>query len=259
MTRDEGVLKALANSTRREIIRQIADRGTATYSEIMQVLGLDSSLESGRFNYHLKELTDAGLIDRIDGVYTITDLGTGALFLLDQVRDDRHVDRHGVLSAVISMSPKEEIKLFINQNLFGLGLVTSMVSLLLSFIFPWLFPIFLVLMTVGLLTLRESAIYLLGIAKKHNLGLSTLLLIDSNWFLIRSPNRGSFMAFAFFSLTSVVSLILFIILVASGGIMALPGVGLLLFAVVLFTTPIAFSIAETAIKKADALELMESE
>lgn len=40
----EDVLKALSSSTRRTIMRQISERGSATYTEIMQVLDLDPSV-----------------------------------------------------------------------------------------------------------------------------------------------------------------------------------------------------------------------
>ena len=75
----ESVLKALSSSTRRAIIRQISEKGSATYTEIMQVLGLDPTQMSGKFNYHLKELTEAGLIERTNGEYRITDLGKKSL------------------------------------------------------------------------------------------------------------------------------------------------------------------------------------
>ncbi|MFX1264321.1 MAG: winged helix-turn-helix domain-containing protein, partial [Promethearchaeota archaeon] len=88
---DEGVLKALSNSTRRQIMSQIATKGSAPYSQIMHVIGLDPSLESGTFNYHLKELTEVGLIERTDNEYRITDLGRKALILLDQVRQEPQV------------------------------------------------------------------------------------------------------------------------------------------------------------------------
>jgi predicted transcriptional regulator len=63
-SKSEDVLKALSSSTRRTIMRQISEKGSATYTEIMHVLNLDPSLMSGKFNYHLKELNEAGLIER---------------------------------------------------------------------------------------------------------------------------------------------------------------------------------------------------
>ncbi len=75
----EQVLKALSNSTRRVILKQIVTRRGATYTELMELLSLNPDLESGGFNYHLKELTVAGLLERTNGFYRITDLGEKAL------------------------------------------------------------------------------------------------------------------------------------------------------------------------------------
>ncbi|MDF1537932.1 MAG: helix-turn-helix domain-containing protein [Candidatus Thorarchaeota archaeon] len=88
----ENVLKALSSSTRRTIMRQVSEKGSATYTEIMHVLGLDPSLMSGKFNYHLKELNEAGLIERVNSDYKITDLGKKALILVDQVAKESKVD-----------------------------------------------------------------------------------------------------------------------------------------------------------------------
>jgi len=152
----ENVLKALSSSTRRTIMRQISEKGSATYSEIMRVLDLDPSLMSGKFNYHLKELHEVGLVERINSEYRITDLGKRhlkelhevglverinseyritdlgkrALILVDQVTDDAKVDRYGVLSAVMSMSPRKELELFLSQMGMIVGLLISVLGII---------------------------------------------------------------------------------------------------------------------------------
>ncbi|MFW9920588.1 MAG: winged helix-turn-helix domain-containing protein, partial [Candidatus Thorarchaeota archaeon] len=126
----ENVLKALSSSTRRTIMRQISDKGSATYTEIMQVLGLDPNLMSGTFNYHLKELSEVGLIERTNGEYRISDLGKRALILVDQVAKDVKIDQYGVLSAVMSMSPRKELALFTSQ----MGMMAGMIFTILSLI-----------------------------------------------------------------------------------------------------------------------------
>ncbi len=75
----EQVLKALSNSARRVILKQIVTRRGATYTELMELLSLNPDLENGGFNYHLKELTVAGLLERTNRFYRITDLGEKAL------------------------------------------------------------------------------------------------------------------------------------------------------------------------------------
>ncbi|UCH05631.1 MAG: winged helix-turn-helix transcriptional regulator [Candidatus Thorarchaeota archaeon] len=251
---DEGVLKALSNSTRREIVNQIAEKGSATYTEIMQVLGLDPPLESGRFNYHLKELADAGLIERVNGDYQLTDLGTKALVLLDQVRDEPLVDRHGVLSAAISMSPREEIRLFANQMKIMLAIMSMVISPIVAVFSRWLTPILLLLFFLGLVLALQSGSYLYNLARRHGLGLSTLLLLDQNWFLIRSPNRGNFLAFTAVAVTSLVVFVTYIMLAATGVITFVSRVGVAMLGVSILLAPIAFVIAVVAIQKAEEME-----
>lgn len=260
---DEGVLKALSNSTRRQIMSQIAAKGSAPYSQIMHVIGLDPSLESGTFNYHLKELTEVGLIERTDNEYRITDLGRKALILLDQVRQEPQVDRYGVLSAAISMSPMEEIHLFRSQMGLGLGIVFTMLSCI--FILLSRDPLRLdllmavILFSVSILTLFASSLSMVRIARKYNLGLSVLLLLGYDWFLMRSPNRGSFLAFSVFAGINLGSVIIYLLLVYSGTIPVFLGPGIVLFAIMMFTAPIAFGIAEEAIRKARELEANHDE
>ena len=242
---------------------QIATKGRAPYSQIMQVIGLDPSQESGTFNYHLKELAEVGLIERVDGEYRITDLGKKALILLDQVRQEPQVDRYGVLSAAISMSPMEEIYLFRSQMGLGIGIVFTLLSgvfILLSSN-PLRLDLLLavILLSVSILTLFASSLSMVRIARKYDLGLSVLLLLGYDWFLMRSPNRGSFLAFSAFAGLSLGSVITYLLLVYSGTIPVLFGPGIVLIAIMMFTAPIAFAIAEEALKKARELEAIHSE
>ncbi len=238
---------------------RIAEKGSATYTEIMQVLGLDPALESGRFNYHLKELADAGLIERINGDYQITDLGKKALVLLDQVRDEPLVDRHGVLSAAISMSPREEIRLFTNQMKIMLAIMLMVISPIAAAFSRWLVPILLLLFFLGLVLAFQSGSYLYNIASRHGLGLSTLLLLDQNWFLIRSPNRGNFLAFSVVGVTSLALFVTYIVLVATRVITLTSGVGAAMLGVSLLLAPMALLIAVAAIQKAEEMESAESD
>ena len=216
----ENVLKALSSPTRRTIIRQISEKGSATYTEIMHVLNLDPSLMSGNFNYHLKELHESGLIERTNGEYRITDLGKRALILVDQVAKDTKIDQYGVLSAVMSMSPRQELRLFMNQ----IGMIVGFVFLSFSIIpfsrlfrFPEFgigaisFPIAVVFwigaisFPIAVVLFYRTTSNVLEIITKFRLGLSAILFFSTNWFLIRSPNRNSF---AIVTLATVGTLIL---------------------------------------------------
>ncbi|MFW9910598.1 MAG: winged helix-turn-helix domain-containing protein [Candidatus Thorarchaeota archaeon] len=257
---DEGVLKAVSNHTRRSILRKIAERGKASYSEIMQILGFDPLVDSGTFNYHLKEIAEVGLIERAENEYRITELGKKVIILMDQIKQDPNVDRHGVLSAAISMTPREEVTLLKNQFALMSGVLLIFVSFITmvfsvgtrSLVFIPAFIAF----TFALVLLVESGGNLKRIAQSYKLGLSVLLLLSEDWFLIRSSNRGNFMAFSFFGIICEFTTILYFFLVANGEILWLSGLGVALLAVSIFTAPFAFILADSAIKKAEEMEMI---
>jgi DNA-binding transcriptional ArsR family regulator len=257
---DEGVLKALSNSTRREIIRLIAKKGRASYTEIMQVLGLDPSLESGTFNYHLKELAEAGLIESVNGEYKISDLGRNALILIDQVRQEPQVDRYGVLSAALSMTPREELNLFKVQMGSGLGFVVttfSFVIMLMTLGQIGFVPAF-VSFVLGIILIIGSTTKLIALARNYDLGLSVLLFISESWFLVRSPNRGNFMALGGFAVISAIFTSLYFMSVAAGqGWLSAPGLASLMISI--FTIPCALILVDIAVKKVEELESMDGE
>ncbi|MFW9808879.1 MAG: winged helix-turn-helix domain-containing protein [Candidatus Thorarchaeota archaeon] len=261
---DEGVLKALSNSTRREIIQLISDKGSASYSEMMHVLGFDPSLDSGTFNYHLKELAEAGLIEGMNGEYRISTLGKNALILIDQVRKEPQVDRYGVLTAAISMTPREELDLFKAQIGSGFGFVFSFFSIIAMWITmatanQLVFVISFVSFALSLGLTAKSINNLIQLARKYNLGLSVLLFISDSWFLLRSPNRGNFLALGGFTAISVFLSAIYLLLAGTGIIPWMSQVGVALLMISIFTAPFAFVLADTVIKKVEELESMENE
>jgi DNA-binding HxlR family transcriptional regulator len=254
----ENVLKALSSSTRRTIMRQISEKGSATYTEIMHVLNLDPSLMSGKFNYHLKELHEAGLIDRINGEYRITDLGKRALILVDQVAKDVRIDRYGVLSAVMSMSPTKELELFMSQMGFMIGIMFTIliaIPMVLSYgtwgIVFWL-STFATL--IGLVVFIGSSVRMVGIIRKYKLGFSSFVFISSNWFFIRSPNRNNFFIITMLIVGSAVSIALGFLLPYTGDVLlfSLEWIGLIISAIGSTVLSIVFIIR--ARKKAHHLE-----
>jgi len=259
----ENVLKALSSSTRRTIMRQISDKGSASYTEIMQVLNLDPSLMSGTFNYHLKELNEAGLIERIDGEYRITDLGKRALILVDQVAKDTKIDQYGVLSAVMSMSPTKELQLFSYQ----MGSMVGFIMMLLSIIpFVLGYGSWTLEFWIGAISLSVSLVMAVGftakfiaILRRYKLGFSVMVFLSSNWFFIRSPNRNSFFAISLFIVGAVIAFVLSMLLPYTGDIaifslqwysLILNGVGSAVLSVGLYIR---------AKRKADRLEATDNE
>ena len=216
----ENVLKALSSSTRRTIMRQISEKGSATYTEIMQVLGLDPSLMSGKFNYHLKELNEAGLIEKTNGEYKITDLGQRALILVDQVAKDVKIDRYGVLSAVMSMSPTKEFSLFASQMGIMLGFMMTLLSVI-PLVLNWgtwnaIFWISGIVFITVLSAALISTVKFFSIVTKYKLGISIFVFMSSNWFFIRSANRNRFLIITVFAIGVFVSGALAFLLPISG-------------------------------------------
>ncbi|MBN2228388.1 MAG: hypothetical protein JW779_02270 [Candidatus Thorarchaeota archaeon] len=190
-------------------MRQISEKGSATYTEIMHVLNLDPSLMSGTFNYHLKELNEAGLIERTNGDYRITDLGKRALILVDQVAKDVKIDQYGVLSAVMSMSPKKELTLFISQIGMIIGFMLTILSIIplqLSYGTDTLdFLLSIVSLSISLALVIGSTAKMIGILRKFRLGISLMVFLSVNWFFIRSPNRNSFFIIVIFAVGTIIA------------------------------------------------------
>lgn len=72
-----GIFDAASAPLRMQILRLLSTKGALPYTEIMSSLKLDPVRDAGKFVYHLRSLTDAGLIgsDRRTKKYEITELG----------------------------------------------------------------------------------------------------------------------------------------------------------------------------------------
>jgi len=71
------IFDAASAPLRMQILRLLSTKGALPYTEIMSSLKLDPVRDAGKFVYHLRSLTDAGLIisDRRTKKYEITELG----------------------------------------------------------------------------------------------------------------------------------------------------------------------------------------
>jgi len=70
------VLSALSSQVRVDVLRLLSRKGTASFTEIMQSLGLNIRTEAGKFAYHLRELINAELvIGSSHKGYSLTSLG----------------------------------------------------------------------------------------------------------------------------------------------------------------------------------------
>jgi anaerobic ribonucleoside-triphosphate reductase/predicted transcriptional regulator len=71
------IFDAASAPLRMQVLRLVSTRGALPYTEIMSSLKLDPVRDAGKFVYHLRSLTEAGLIisDRRSKKYEITELG----------------------------------------------------------------------------------------------------------------------------------------------------------------------------------------
>ncbi|MFX1566658.1 MAG: winged helix-turn-helix domain-containing protein [Promethearchaeota archaeon] len=266
----ECVLKALSNSTRRVILKQIVVRQGATYTELMALLGLDPDLESGGFNYHLKELAVAGLIERTNGFYRITDLGEKALVLIDQVSQDSKFDRYGVLYAAIAMNPRQELTLFIGQFGISFGSVALLYGVLLGVISsfgggdnpfrgPLMMGVCSFLIVLGFFCVGCSLWILGTLVRRYNLGFSSLLLLKTEWFMIRSPNRGVFICLPIFGMLGIFLPMSGFILIYVGLVPLFSLLSLFLICATVLVWTLFFGLILSASRRAKKMEGMNSE
>jgi ribonucleoside-triphosphate reductase len=70
------VLSALSSQTRVDVLKLLNRKEAASFTEIMQSLGLNIRTEAGKFAYHLRELTNAELVAGSSSKgYSLTSLG----------------------------------------------------------------------------------------------------------------------------------------------------------------------------------------
>lgn len=83
------ILRAVASPLRLNILRMLYDRGSLSYTEIMNNLKLSPSRDAGRFAYHLKTLTSMNLIasDPNSRKYYITELGRSLVEFADDIEN----------------------------------------------------------------------------------------------------------------------------------------------------------------------------
>lgn len=81
------ILKAVSSSIRLQILNLLFDRGSLSYTELMNSLKMNPSRDAGRFAYHLKFLLKADLVeaDVEAKKYCLTELGKMVLDVADRI------------------------------------------------------------------------------------------------------------------------------------------------------------------------------
>jgi len=99
------ILKAVASALRLNILRLLYDRGSLSYTEIMNYLKLSPSRDAGRFAYHLKTLLRMDLIapDPTSKKYCITDLGRTLVEFTDDLENSAYREQMLVRTSRLAM------------------------------------------------------------------------------------------------------------------------------------------------------------
>jgi anaerobic ribonucleoside-triphosphate reductase len=87
LARGVKVLKAVSSPLRLQILNLVLEKGSLSYTELMNSLKMNPSRDAGRFAYHLKFLLKADLLeaDTDTKKYVLTDLGKMVLDVADRV------------------------------------------------------------------------------------------------------------------------------------------------------------------------------
>ena len=83
------VLKAVSSAMRMKVLNLLLERGSLSYTEIMNILRLNPSRDAGRFAYHLKFLLKTNLIepDVKTKKYRLTELGKVMVDVAEEISD----------------------------------------------------------------------------------------------------------------------------------------------------------------------------
>jgi len=69
------IAKALSDELRIRIVGVLSSGRPMRYTEVMKALGMDAAVDSSKFAYHMGVLTDAGIAEKVDDSYRVTQGG----------------------------------------------------------------------------------------------------------------------------------------------------------------------------------------
>lgn len=95
------MLKAVSSSLRLQILNLLFDRGSLSYTELMNSLKMNPARDAGRFAYHLKFLLKADLmeVDTEARKYVLTDLGKMVIEVADHIEKSANKPRNMLVRA----------------------------------------------------------------------------------------------------------------------------------------------------------------
>lgn len=95
------VLKAVSSSLRLQILNLLFDRGSLSYTELMNSLKMNPARDAGRFAYHLKFLLKADLMEVNTEArkYVLTDLGKMVIEVADHIEKSAYKPKNILVRA----------------------------------------------------------------------------------------------------------------------------------------------------------------
>jgi len=95
------VLKAVSSSLRLQILNLLFDKGSLSYTELMNALKMNPTRDAGRFAYHLKFLLKADLIeaDVEARKYLLTELGNMVIDVADRIEKSAYKPKNMLVRA----------------------------------------------------------------------------------------------------------------------------------------------------------------
>ena len=110
------VLDAAANPTRLRILQTLRDE-PRTFTEIALAMGLDIAADSGLLGFHLRSLTDQGLVSKSRHTYSITKLGKSLLSAVNDLMEiEEEEETMGMIIDEVDTSHMNAIKEFFKEE-----------------------------------------------------------------------------------------------------------------------------------------------
>ncbi len=190
--RIDEITSAIKHETRRTILTILSDRSPMRYSDLMVALGLEPKDDSGSFGYHIKILTDNGLIIQSEKGYSLSELGKRVIGLLSAI-DHEDRDKYGVITTLQSLTTKDEVNLLLAQFGWIFALLLIFISLIGFFTKDEPSPLRILMvflsLTVVVLVSTASIKTISSVRPKLPKGLSKLFFLNTYW-IYASPNRN---------------------------------------------------------------------
>lgn len=186
------IASAIKHEMRRTILTMLSEKRVIRYSDLMINLGLEPKDDSGSFGYHVKVLTDSGLIVTSEQGYSLSELGKRVFGLLAAI-DDEERDKFGIIASLQSLTIKDEINLLLAQFGIILTFVFGIISLIgftaagegSSLRIVMFFLSFMALVLIGGASIKKFY----SMRSKLPSGFSMFFFINTHW-IWASPHRN---------------------------------------------------------------------